>query len=79
MKKFKNTSDGLVDVPALGLVDVEPGQTVEVADPAVSDGMDGSDIWEHIPDPKRSKAAKKAAATRADDTTTSSTAPEKEQ
>jgi hypothetical protein len=26
--------------------------------------------WEHIPDPERSKAAKKAAATRGDDSTT---------
>ena len=66
MKKFKFQGDGPTDVPALGLVDVSPGQVVEVEDPAVSEGLDGSEAWEHIPDPQRSKAAKKAAATRAD-------------
>jgi hypothetical protein len=58
MKKFKRTG-GPVDVPALGLVDVETGATVEVP-PEVD--LDGADGWEHIPDPVRSKAAKKAAA-----------------
>lgn len=62
--KFKYTGDGPVDVPALGLVDVTPQTHVEVDDPDISAGMKGSEIWEHIPDPKRSKAAKKAAATR---------------
>ena len=70
MRKFKFTGDGPVDVPVLGLVDVQPGQVVEVEDPAVADGIDSSSVWEHVPDPKRSKAAKKAAATRADDTDT---------
>ena len=72
MRKFKNVSGAPVDVPALGLVDVHPNAVVEVEDPAVSDGMDGSDNWEHIPDPARSKAAKKASATRADDTSDAS-------
>lgn len=66
MKKFKFQGDGPTDVPALGLVDVSPGQVVEVEDPTVSEGLEGSEVWEHIPDPQRSKAAKKAAATRAD-------------
>jgi hypothetical protein len=35
------------------------------------DGFEGQDVWEHIPDPERSKAAKKAAAARADDDTDS--------
>lgn len=55
-----------VDVPALGLV-VAHGETVQVEDTEVSAGLDGQDSWEHIPDPERSKAAKKAAAARADD------------
>lgn len=67
MKKFKRTG-GPVDVPALGLVDVEPGSTVE-ADPEAAAGLEGQDGWEHIPDPKRQRAAKKAAATRADENT----------
>lgn len=64
MKKFKLVADGPVDVPALGLVDVTKGTHVEVEDPALAEGMEGqADVWEHIPDPERSKAAKKAAAT----------------
>lgn len=68
MRKFKYAGDGPVDVPALGLVDVEPGDTVGVEDPNVADGLEGSEVWDHIVDPKRSKAAKQAAATRAEDT-----------
>ena len=67
--KFKYTGDGPIDVPALGLVDVTSNRHVEVDDPEISAGMKGSENWEHIPDPKRSKAAKQAAATRAEDTT----------
>ena len=66
MRKFKFLSDQPVDVPALGR-SVEPGNTVEVEDTEVSAGLDGQDQWEHIPDPERSKAAKKAAETRAAD------------
>ena len=54
-----------VDVAGLGTI--ERGHTVEVDDPEVSAGLKGQDSWEHIPDPQRSKAAKKAAATRAAD------------
>lgn len=61
MQKFKYIGDDPVDVPALGLVDVEPGQTVEVQDSSVADGMDGSSIWEPV--------TKKAAQPRADDKT----------
>jgi hypothetical protein len=60
MRKFKRTGDP-VDVPALGLVDVSAGTEVE-APAEVADGLDGQDGWEHIPDPRRSAAAKKAAA-----------------
>lgn len=56
-----------VDIPSLGLVEVTTGTHVEVQDPEQARGMHGSDSWEHIPDPKRSKAAKKAAESRADD------------
>lgn len=70
MRKFKFAGDGPVDVPALGLVDVAPETVVEVVDPAVADGFEGSAVWVHIPDPKRSRAAKKAAATRADNDNT---------
>lgn len=67
MKRFKRTGPP-VDVPVLGLVDVATGQTVEVDDPEISEKFEGqADVWEHIPDPQRSKAAKKAAATRDDD------------
>jgi len=62
MKKFKRTGDP-VDVPALGLADVGTGAVVE-ASPEQSAGLDGQDGWEHIPDPQRSRAAKKAAANR---------------
>lgn len=71
MKQFKFADDGRgpVDIPALGLTEVSDGDLIEVENPDVSAGLEGQDIWEHIPDPKRSKAAKKAAATRADDST----------
>jgi hypothetical protein len=62
MKKFKRTGDP-VDVPALGLVDVTKGTQIEVPPEVDLDGQDG---WEHIPDPKRSAAAKKAAASNDD-------------
>lgn len=68
MRKFKNAAAGPVDVPALGLANVEPGQVVEVDDTDIADGLEGSELWDHIVDPKRSKATKQAAATRAEDT-----------
>lgn len=64
MRRYKFVGDGPKDVPALNLLEVNRGQVVEVEDPAVADGLDGQADWEHIPDPQRSKAAKKAAATR---------------
>jgi len=65
MKRFKLLGDTAVDVPAIGAVDVEPGRIVEVEDPDVSASMEKQpDTWEHLPDPQRSRAAKKAAATR---------------
>lgn len=63
MRKFKYVGphDG-VELPDLG-IEVAQGETVEV-DGEVADDFDARDDWEHIPDPARSKAAKKAAATR---------------
>jgi len=66
MQKFKRTG-GPVDVPALGLTDVTPQTIVEVPADLV-EGFEGRDDWEHIPDPKRSAAAKKAAAKNDDKT-----------
>lgn len=54
------------DVPALNAV-VSVGDVVEVEDPEVSAGLEGQDRWQHVPDPQRSKAAKKAAEARSDD------------
>lgn len=67
MQTFKFIGDDPVDVPALGLVEVTKGTHVEVEDPDVAAGMRGSEVWEHVPDKKRSEAAKKAAETRSDD------------
>jgi hypothetical protein len=52
-----------VEVNHIGLV--KQGETVQVEDPEVSAGLEGQDVWEHVPDKQRSKAAKKAAETRA--------------
>lgn len=65
MKQFKYVGPyDEVEVPAIGAV-VKQGETVQVEDTDVSAGLEGQDVWEHIPDPERSKAAKKAAETRA--------------
>lgn len=66
MRRFKYRGDGPVDVDVLGLTNVTPNTIVEVEDTDLADSMDDSPSWEHVPDPERSKAAKKAAATRAD-------------
>lgn len=66
MKRWKYIGDDERDVPSLGRT-VTKGDVVEVEDPDISDGLEGQDVWKHIPDPDRSKAAKKAAATRDDD------------
>lgn len=64
MKRFKYVGPfDAVDVPALGR-SVKQGETVEVEDVDVSAGLDGQADWEHVPDPERSKAAKKAAESR---------------
>lgn len=61
MKKYRYKGNEPVDVDALGLVEVTQNSVVEV--PAeLAKGFDGRDDWEHLPDPARSKAAKKAAA-----------------
>lgn len=53
-----------VEIPGVGRV--EHGEAVEF-DPERSEGLKGqSDAWEHVPDPKRQRAAKKAAATKAE-------------
>jgi hypothetical protein len=61
VKKFRRVGDA-VDVPALGGVSVERGAVIEVEDTDVSASLEKQDGWKHIPDPKRSAAAKKAAA-----------------
>lgn len=66
MRRFKFRGDGPVDVDVLGLMNVTPNTIVEVEDPDLADSMDDSPLWEHVPDPQRSKAAKKAAASRAE-------------
>jgi hypothetical protein len=48
MRRFKFTGDEPVDVPRLGLVDVQPGDVVEVADKDAADGLEGQDIWEPV-------------------------------
>ncbi len=62
MRTYKYTGDDPVDLPSLALVEVTKGTHVHVEDPAIADGLDARDDFEHIPDPERSKAAKKAAA-----------------
>lgn len=52
-----------VEIPGVGRIEL--GETYNF-DPERSEGLKGQDAWEHVPDPKRQKAAKKAAATRAD-------------
>ena len=56
MPKFKRTGPP-VDVPALGLVDVETGAVVEVTDPAVVKSLtEQSDVWASVPaSPKKEK------------------------
>jgi hypothetical protein len=49
-RKFKFVGDEPVDVPALRLVGVEPGQVVE-ADGDVADGLAGQAIWESVKQP----------------------------
>lgn len=53
-----------VEIPALAAV-VKHCATVEASGPLGESLQAQSDVWEHIPDPKRSRAAKKAAETRA--------------
>lgn len=66
MKQFKYVGPyEEVEVNHVGIV--AQGETVQVEDPEVSAGLEGQDVWEHIPDPERSKAAKKAAESRAAD------------
>lgn len=67
MRRFKYVGPyDEVEVPALGVV-VAHGETVEVDDTDIADGLEGQDTWKHIPDPKRSRAAKKATAKKATD------------
>ena len=51
-----------VEIPGFGVV--ERGHMAEF-DPERSEGLQGQADWEHVPDSKRSEAAKKAAETRA--------------
>jgi hypothetical protein len=65
MKKYKRTL-GAVDVDAAGLTNIQTGDVIEV-EPDVAVGLDGQDGWEHVPDPLRVRAGKKAAETREND------------
>lgn len=53
MRKFKFVGDEPVDVPALGLLGVEPGRVVEVNNKDLADGLEGQSQWEPV------RAAKK--------------------
>ena len=46
--KFKFTGPEPVDVPRLGLVDVQPGDVVEVADKDLAEGLKGQSNWEPV-------------------------------
>lgn len=48
MPKFKFVGAEPVDVPALGLVDVEPGQVVDVDDKNLAAGLTGQASWEPV-------------------------------
>ena len=48
MEKFKFVGPEPVDVPALRLVDVQPGDVVEVADKSVAEGLRGQSVWEPV-------------------------------
>lgn len=60
--KYVGPSDA---VDLVGNGEVQRDETVEV-DKEIADGLEGQADWQHIPDPKRSRAAKKAAETRAE-------------
>lgn len=53
MPKFKFVGEEPVDVPALRLVGVEPGQVVDVDDKDLAAGLSGQAQWEPV------RAAKK--------------------
>lgn len=61
MRKFRNVGNGPRDLEGYGTVEV--GDLVEV-DTEAANGLEGQADWEHVPDKKRSQAARKAAATR---------------
>lgn len=66
MKRFKYIGGhDAVDVPGLGTV--EQGHLVQVHDTEMAASMqEQTDTWEHIPDPKKSAAAKAAASNQKD-------------
>lgn len=47
MKRFEFIGEDAVDVPALRLVDVQPGQVIEVND-ADAVGLDGQSQWKPV-------------------------------
>lgn len=53
MPKFKFVGEEPVDVPALALLDVQPGDVVDVDDKNVAAGLSGQAQWEPV------RAAKK--------------------
>ena len=57
--KFRNVAPYALDVPSLGVgTIVQPGDVVEVADPAVAEGMDGQSVWEPVDASRTRKAPK---------------------
>jgi hypothetical protein len=48
MPKFKFVGEEPVDVPALALVDVQPGDVVDVSDKDVAAGLAGQAQWEPV-------------------------------
>lgn len=67
MRRFKYTGTEPIDLPALDLVEVTTGTHVESDDTDVSDSLAARDDFEHLPDPKRSAAAKSAATAAEED------------
>lgn len=48
MHQFKYTGREPVDVPALGLEGVARGDVIEVADPAIAEGLKGQPQWQPV-------------------------------
>lgn len=56
MEKFKFVGLEPVDVPALRLLDVQPGDVVDVADKAVAEGLKGQSNWKPVKPPAKKES-----------------------